>query len=137
MQIKKCQKRMGGKGLWLCHSLQLSNRKISDIKVIEYYESRPHKAVTFMERGEEQHEWNEQKLPSQSGGEGYQEEAWKRKEGKKEKKTKEANRGMEVKNERIEEVIKSSQRMALEEYCISESQRIEGKNNTKMGLFVD
>ena len=36
----------------------------SDMKVIEDFESRPHKVVTFIvERGKERQEWNEQKLP--------------------------------------------------------------------------
>ena len=34
------------------------------MKVIEDFESRPHRAVTFgVERGKERQEWNEQKLP--------------------------------------------------------------------------
>ena len=38
--------------------------EISDMKVIEDFESRPHKAVTFVvERGKEKQEWNEQELP--------------------------------------------------------------------------
>ena len=38
--------------------------RISDMKVIEDFESRPHKAVTFVvERGKERQEWNEQQLP--------------------------------------------------------------------------
>ena len=46
---------------------------ISDMQVIEDFESRPYKAVTFMvERGKERQEWNEQKmpkaLPGHSGG---------------------------------------------------------------------
>ena len=38
--------------------------KISDMEVIEDFESRPHKAVAFaVERGKEKQEWNQQKLP--------------------------------------------------------------------------
>ena len=34
------------------------------MKVVEDFESRPHKAVSFVvERGKEIQEWNEQKLP--------------------------------------------------------------------------
>ena len=41
----------------------------SDMKVIEEFESRPHKAVTFVvERGMEKQEWNEQKLPKAQPG---------------------------------------------------------------------
>ena len=44
-----------------CSSLK---GRISDMKVIEDFESRPHKAVTFVvERGKERQEWNEQQLP--------------------------------------------------------------------------
>ena len=47
--------------------------RISDMKVIEDFESRPHKAVTFVvERGKERQEWNERKLtkalPGYGGG---------------------------------------------------------------------
>ena len=38
--------------------------RISDMQVLEDFESRPHKAITFVvERGRERQEWNEQKLP--------------------------------------------------------------------------
>ena len=69
--------------------------KISDMKVIEDFESRPHKAVAFVvERGKERQEWNEQQLPKAlpgfSGGRLRQEGAQKRKAEKKERKTREA-----------------------------------------------
>ena len=39
------------------------------MQVIEDFESRPHKAVTFVvERGKERQEWNEQNLPKASPG---------------------------------------------------------------------
>ena len=61
--------------------------KFSDMKVIEDFETRPHKAVTFVvERGKERQRWNEQKI-----AEGATWLQWKKKEGKKEKKAKEAN----------------------------------------------
>ena len=77
MQIKKCQRRMGGEGVYdyviACSSLK---RKISEMKVVKDFESRPHKAVTFVvERGKERQEWREQRR-------GYQEDAQKRKVGK-------------------------------------------------------
>ena len=72
MQIKKCQRSMGGEGVLriACDSLK---GKISNMKVIEDFESRPHKAVTFVvERGKERQEWSEQRmpkvLPGYSGG---------------------------------------------------------------------
>ena len=41
---------------------------ISDMQVIEEFESRPHKAITFVvERGKERQERNEQKLPKAPG----------------------------------------------------------------------
>ena len=44
-----------------CNSLK---RKISQMKVVEDFESRPHEAVSFVvDRGKEIQEWNEQKLP--------------------------------------------------------------------------
>ena len=73
--------------------------RISDMKVIVDFESRPHKAVTFVvERGKDRQDWNEAKI-----AEGATWLEWrkttrkksrKRKEGKKEKeKAKEANKG--------------------------------------------
>ena len=47
--------------LYDCSSLK---GRISDMQVMEDFESRPHKAITFVvERGKERQEWNEQKLP--------------------------------------------------------------------------
>ena len=44
-------------------------RKISKMEVVEDFESRPHKAVSFVvEREKEMQEWNEQKLPKASLG---------------------------------------------------------------------
>ena len=49
-----------------CSSLK---GKRSDMKVIEDFQSRPNKAVTFVvERGKERQGWNEQKLPKASPG---------------------------------------------------------------------
>ena len=63
------------------------------MKVMEDVESRPHKAVTFVvERGKERQEWNEQDCRRRyldTVEEDDQEEAQKRKVGKKEKKTRE------------------------------------------------
>ena len=67
MQIKNA------KGEWVekvydyviaCSSLK---GKISDMKVMEDFESRPHSAVTIVvERGKARQEWNEQKLPKEA-----------------------------------------------------------------------
>ena len=43
-----------------CDSLK---GKISQMEVLEDFESRPHKAASFFESGKEMQEWNEQKLP--------------------------------------------------------------------------
>ena len=49
-----------------CSSLK---GRISDMQVIEDFESRPRKAVTFVVgKGKERQEWNEQKLPKASPG---------------------------------------------------------------------
>ena len=60
----------GAKGEWIertfdnvvaCHSLK---GQISQMEVVKDFESRPHKAVSFVvEREKEIQEWNEQKLP--------------------------------------------------------------------------
>ena len=75
-----------------CSSLK---GRISDM--IGDFDPRPHKAVTFVvERGKERQEWNEQKIAESyldTAEEDNQEEARKRKVGKKEKKAKEANKG--------------------------------------------
>ena len=88
------------------------------MRVIEEFESRPHKAVTFIvERGKERKEWNEQELPkSLRGHKGgrlpgrSKEEKGREEEEKCFKKKKQGQK----KNEKIEEGIRSSQRMALE-----------------------
>ena len=50
-------------------SMLVLKGKISQMKVVEDFESRPHKAVTFVvERGKERQEWNEQKLPKSLPG---------------------------------------------------------------------
>ena len=58
------------KGEWIektCDYVIACNRnrgKITQMKVVEDFESRQHKAVsTLVERGKEIQEWNEQKLP--------------------------------------------------------------------------
>ena len=97
------------------------------MKVIEDFESRPHKAV---ERGKERQEWNEQQLPKTlpgySGGRppGRSTKEKGREEG-------EEGEGIEQRQEKhviIEKVIRSSQRMASEECCKSERKRTEGQN---------
>ena len=41
--------------------------KTSQMKVVEYFESRPRKAVSFVvERGKEMQDWNQQKLPKET-----------------------------------------------------------------------
>ena len=131
MQIKKC------KGEWVekvydydmaCSSLK---GRISDMQVIEDFESRQHKAVTFVvQRGKERQEWNEQKLPralpGYSGGRlpGRSMEEKGREEGEEG----EGSEQRQGKHEIIEEVIFSSQRMALEECCICERKRTEGQH---------
>ena len=68
------------------------------MQVIEDFESRPHKAVTFVvQRGRERQELDEQKLPKaftlDTAEEDYQDEARKRKVRKKEKKAKKEMKG--------------------------------------------
>ena len=63
------------KGKWIekvydyviaCNSLK---RKISQMEVVEDFESRPHKAVSsVVEREKEMQEWHEQKLPKVLAG---------------------------------------------------------------------
>ena len=65
MQIKKAQKVSGSKGSMIL-SLRVTVRgKSSPMEVVEDFESRPHKAVSFLVESEkEMQEWNEQKLPT-------------------------------------------------------------------------
>ena len=55
----------GQKGEWIERTYEyVLAKKISHMKVVEYFESRPHKAVSFVvEKEKEIQEWNEQKLP--------------------------------------------------------------------------
>ena len=65
MQIKKAQKVSGSKGSMIL-SLRVTVRgKSSQMEVVEDFESRPHKAVSFLVESEkEMQEWNEQKMPT-------------------------------------------------------------------------
>ena len=85
--------------------------KISDMKVIEDFESRPHKAVTFVSKEERKDRNGTSKNCRRrylvTLEEDYQEEARKKKEGKK---------------------------RALEEFDLSESKRTERKNRYKDGI---
>ena len=97
-----------------CSSLK---GRLSDMQVTEDFESRPHKAVTFVvKRGKEKQEWNEQKmpkaLPGYSGGRppGRSVEEKSREEGEEGKESEQR----QEENETIEEGIRSSRRMAVE-----------------------
>ena len=96
--------------------------------MVEDFESKTHKAVTFVV-GKGKQEWNEQKLPKAlpgySGGRlpGRSTEEKGREEGEE----CEGSKQRQKKNEIIEEVIRNSQRMVW-----------EGQNpQTKMGLLAD
>ena len=103
-----------------CNSLK---EIISDMKVIEYFEPRPYKAVTFVvERGKEWQDWNVKSV-GRSPGRGAEEKGWE--EGEED----EGSEERRVRSETTEEVIRSSQMMALEESCVSARKRIEGQNS--------
>ena len=97
-----------------CSSLK---GRISDMKVIEDFQSRPDKAVTFaVERGKERLEWNEKKLPKASPGHsaGRLPGRSTEEKGREKEEECEEREQRQGKNEKIEEVIGGSQRMALE-----------------------
>ena len=101
------------------------------MKVIEDFESRPHKAVTFVvERGKERQEWNEQELPKalpgQSGGRlpGRSMEEKGRKEGEEDEGSGEAR----VRNEIIKEEKKAIQKIDVDESVENEGKRIGGQD---------
>ena len=109
------------------------------MKVIEDFESRPHKAVTFVvERGNEKQEWNEQKLPKalpgHSGGR-LPGRSTEEKGGEEAEECEKSEQGRK-KNEIIEEGIRSSQRMALkgQNPCCSqiENEEEEGGGGDQM-----
>ena len=114
-RVSTCRSR-SAKGEWVekvsdCEKACGSRKGIiSDMQVIEGFESRPHKAVTFVvRRRKERQEWNEQQLPKALPG--YSGGRLPGRNTKKEKKAKKANKGR--KHEKIEG-IRSSQRMAFE-----------------------
>ena len=91
--------------------------RISDTQVIEDFEPRPHKAVTFIvERGKERQEWNEQELPKalpgHSGGR-LPGRCTEEKGRETEEECAKSRQGQEN-SEKIEEGIRSSHRMAFE-----------------------
>ena len=107
---RKLQKRRKKNWRALPHSSPKG--RISDMKLIEDFESRPHKAVTFaVERGKERQEWNVQTLskalPGYSGGRlpGRSAEEKGRDEGEEG----EGSGERQVRNEIIEEVIRRTQ----------------------------
>ena len=88
--------------------------KNSNMEVIEDFESRSHKAVTcVVERRKEKHEWNEQKLPQGRYSGGRRPGRNTEEKGREEAEC-EGSEQRQKKNEIIEEVIRSSQRMAWE-----------------------
>ena len=97
------------------------------MKVIEDFESRPHKAVTFVvERGKKRQELNEQQvpkaLPGYSGGRlpGRNTEEKGRKEGEED----EGSEERRVRNEIIKEVIQGIQKVDVDEGVENEGKRI-------------
>ena len=112
-----------------CNSLK---GKISKMKVIEDFESRPHKADTFgVERGKERQEWSEERmpkvLPGYSGGRlpGRSTEEKCREDGEED----EGSEERRVRNEIIKEVTKGfRRRMRARPHAkgIVERRRIEG-----------
>ena len=93
MQIKKCQRRMVEKVydyLMACSSLK---GRISDMQVIADFESRPHKAVR-KRKGRNGTSKSCRRRYLDAAEEDYQEETWKRKVRKKEKKAEKENKGM-------------------------------------------
>ena len=114
-----------------CSSLK---GRIADMKVIKEFESRPHKAVTFVvERGKERQERNGQKLPKtlpgKSGGRlpGRSTEEKGREEGEED----EGIGERQVRNEVIEVVIRSFQKVAFKEVEKNERIRTGGLNPTQ------
>ena len=104
-----------------CSSLK---GKISDMKVIADFESRPHKAVTLVvERGKARNGTsnNCQKRYLGKVEEDYQEEAQKRKVGKKD----EGSEERRVRNEIIKEVIKVIQKMDVDKSVENEGKTSE------------
>ena len=100
------------------------------MQVIENFESRPHKAVTFeVERGKERQEWNEQELPKALPGYSGRRLPGRRTEekGREEGEEGEGSEQRQEKNEKMEEVIRSSQRDGLR----------KTKRHTKVGLLAD
>ena len=92
-------------------------RKIWKMKVTEDFESRPHKAVTFVvERGKERQEWSEQRmskvLPGYGGGRlpGRSTEEKGREEGEED----EGSEEKKVRNEIIKEVVQGIRKMTVE-----------------------
>ena len=113
---QKMPKENGWKKVYDCVIAYSSLKgRISDMQVIEDFESRPHKAVTFL-CGKERQEWNEQKQPKAPGHSGGRLPGRSTEERGREKEEECVKRKQwQEKNKKIEEGIKSSQRTALEE----------------------
>ena len=108
-----------------CSSLK---GKISQMKAVEDFESRPRKAVTFVgQRGEDRQEWREQRvpkvLPGYSGrrlpGRSTEEK------GREEREEDKGSGERRVRNEIIKEVIKGLK---------TKERELEGKTSCKEGI---
>ena len=141
--LSTCRSR-SGKGEWVekvfvfviaCNS---QRGQFSQMNAVEDFESRPHKAVTFVvEREKERQEWSEQKLPKAlpgySGGRlpGRSTEEKGGAEGEED----EGSGERQMRNEIIEKLTRSSQKMALEKSC--KRKELEAKSHTKLGVLAD
>ena len=114
----------------LCHCLHSLKGKISKMKVVEDFESRPHKAATFVvERGKEKQEWSGQKLPKAlpgfSGGRLPGRST--KEKGKEEGEGDEGSEERRVRDQIVKEVIAGTQKKAIDEGTEDKVKRTGGQ----------
>ena len=110
-----------------CNSLK---GKISKMKVVEDFESRPHKAVCFVvERGKDRQEWSKQKLPKVLPGySGRMLPGSSTKEkGREEGEVNEGSRERRIKDQIVKEVVAGIQEKVVDEGVKNNVKRLGGQ----------
>ena len=102
--------------------------KIWQMKVVEYFEPRPHKAVSFVvERGKERQEWSKQKLPKVlPGGRSLPGRSTKEK-GREEGEVHEGGEERRLKDQIVEEVVAGIQEKVVDEGVKNNVKRLGGQ----------
>ena len=113
--------------------------KISQMNVVEDFESMPHKAVTFVvETGKERQEWNEQRLPKSLPGDSGERLPGRstKEKGREEGEEDEGSEERRIRDQIIEEVIAGIQKKAIDEGVKKQSKENRRANPRRGGKLA-